>query len=194
MGKRRIRNRASELLGDGYAKQQAYDILSSEFPDTKPKRVADVLRYMPTEMDRERFRAWHVALLLLVLLNTLLRSVPKLLDQPVDWAGSYRFVTLVPIATLLVGYSLYRWQGQVFMWGGWANVLAVFALMNALNHLVKDGVPSWALAVEVSSILIGALALYLAYKVFPKYVVELDPAAKGSKRFLFHEDQAQYLR
>lgn len=193
MGKRRIRNRASELLGDGYAKQQAFDILSSEFLDAKPKRVADVLRYMPTRMDQDRFRTWHAALLLLVLLNTLLRLVPKLLDQPVDWAGSYRFVTLVPIATLLVGYSLYRWQGQVFLWVGWANVLAVLGLVNALSALAKDGVPGWALAVEVSSILIGALALYLAYKVFPKYVVEKDPAGKMPARILFSEDHGQRL-
>ncbi len=186
MGKRRIRKRASELLDQGFAKQQAYDILSSEYPDAKPKRVADVLRYMPTQVDRERFRTWHGALLLLVLLNTLLRLVPKLLDQPVDWAGSYRFVTLVPIATLLVGYSLYRWQGQVFMWVGWANVLAVFALLKAFSALAKDGVPGWALAVEVSSLLIGAVALYLAYKVFPKYVVEKHLVG-GQDRLVFQE-------
>lgn len=193
MSMKPVRERAEELLALGHPKQETFDRLVLEFPAAKPKRVAKILRYKATEQDQQRFRDLHIALLSLVLLNAVLRLLPKVLDQDVDWSESYRFVSLVPIASLLVGYSLYRWQGQVFLWVGWANVLAVFGLVRALSELTKGSPPDWALAVEVSSVLIGAMALYLANKVFQKYEVQPDPSGNGTKRYLFREEQRGFI-
>lgn len=172
----------------GYPKQQVFDLLVLDLPKKKPKHLAEVVRYLPTEWDRERNGSLHRGLLFLVLLHAVLRLAPALLDDDVNWAGSYRFVTLVPFATFLFAYSLYRWQGQVFMWVGWVNVLGVFGLLNAVNVLVQDGAPAWPLAVQISSILIGAIALFLAYRVFPKFVMEKDPLG-GSESVIFQEDR-----
>jgi hypothetical protein len=59
----------------------------------------------------------HVALLITIVLSAVLRIVYPLLDPDYDWANGFKYVSLVPVATVLVGWSIYRWQGQVLVGG-----------------------------------------------------------------------------
>ncbi|MBK6755488.1 MAG: hypothetical protein IPG69_18335 [Flavobacteriales bacterium] len=187
MSVKAIKAKAEELLSFGIPKQQAFDNLMLQFPEAKPKKVAEVLRYMPSLLARERYRSLHLALLGLIAASAALRLARPLLTGSVGLDQATAYLSLVPIATLLLGYSLYRWQGQVFEWVGWGNVVGVFGLMKELNLLAKDGVDLWDLSGRLLSVCIGGVALYLAYRVFTKPKVEKDPLG-GPDRVVFREE------
>jgi drug/metabolite transporter (DMT)-like permease len=185
MGNKAIRTKAEELLGYGMTKQQVFDNLMLEFPDARPKKVAEVLRYRPTLWSRERFRNVHLALLALIAAAALLRIAGPLLHDRVRLDMATAYLSLVPIATLLLGYTLYRWQGEVFEWVGWGNVLGALGLMGAFRRVVSDGEEPWDLLMKLLSVAIGVLALYLARKVFTKPVLVKDPGGMAHARYEF---------
>lgn len=187
MGTKAIKRKAEEHLGYGLPKQQTYDLLMTEFPEAKPKKVAEVVRYMPSLLARERYRTLHLALLGLIAASAALRLARPLMHGTIGMDQATAYLSLVPIASLLLGYSLYRWQGQVFEWVGWGNLVGVFGLMSDLSHFVKDGGDLWTLSARVLSVAIGAVALFLAHRVFTKPKVEKDPMS-GAERAVFREE------
>lgn len=179
-----IRTKAEELLSFGIPKQQVFDHLLLEFPEAKPKKVAEVVRYLPSLQARERYGSVHRGLLITIALSAVLRVAHPLLDPHYDWASGLKYVSLIPIATLLVGWTILRWQGQVFEWVGWGNVFSGTTLLSALGALAKGEGDPWLIAGCALTALIGALALYLAHVVFAKPKVEMDPLS-GVKRYRF---------
>lgn len=185
MSNKVIRTKVDELLGYGMSKQQVFDNMMLEFPDARPKKVAEVLRYRPTLWSRERFRKVHLALLVLIAAAALLRIAGPLLYDGVRLDMSSAYLSLVPIATLLLGYTLYRWQGEVFEWVGWGNVLGALGLMGAVRRVVSNGEEPWDLLMKLLSVAIGVVALYLARKVFTKPVLVKDPGGMAPARYEF---------
>ncbi len=185
MSTKAIKRKAAEHLDFGIPKQQVYGLLLAEHPAAKPKKVAEVLRYMPTLMARERFGALHLALLGLIGLYGLLRVLRPILEPDFSWEMSYRLVSLVPIATLLMGWSIYRWQGRVFRWVGWMNVIGVGAMIRTLTDLNNGGGDVQQALQSALSVGVGALALYLAHHVFAKPKVEKDPLGAAPPRYVF---------
>jgi hypothetical protein len=104
------------------------------------------------------------------------------LDQATAYLG------LVPIATLLVGWSLYRWQGQVFSWVGWGNLAGAFGLLKTLKALQNGGGDPWNAMLSVLGVAIGVLTLFLAHKVFAKPKEEKDPLGQGTVWYVFPEE------
>lgn len=150
--------------------------------------MADVLRYMPTQQARERFRDMHLLLLGLIAASALLRILRPLLQDAIRWDMATAYLTLVPIASLLLGYSIFRWKGQVYEWVGWGNVVGAFGLLSALRNLNVHDAELGVLLLKVLSIGIGVIALYLARKVFAKPKVEKDALEKGRVRVVFPEE------
>ncbi len=188
MGNKAIKIKAEELLSFGIPKQQVFDNLLLQFPEAKPKKVAEVVRYMPSLMARDRFRTLHLTLLCLIAASAVLRLARPLLQGAIGPDQATAYLSLVPIATLLLGYSMYRWQGQVFEWVGWGNAVGAFGLLNDLSELVKDGGDLWTLTGRILSVSIGGVALYLAHQVFTKPKVEKDPMT-GMERVVFKEER-----
>ncbi len=179
-----IRRKATELLGLGMPKQAVYGIIVAEHPEAKPKKVAELLRYMPTAWSKERYGRLHMTLLGLIAASALLRIVGPVLDDAIRWDMPTAYLSLVPIASLLVGWSIYRWQGQVFEWVGWANVAGAFGLLKALRAPLNELADPVNTGSTLLSVLIGALCLYLAHQVFAKPKAEQDPLG-GPQRFVF---------
>ncbi|MEX1132979.1 MAG: hypothetical protein WEC15_07130 [Flavobacteriales bacterium] len=188
MSNKAIKLKAEEHLSYGLPKQHAYGLLMAEFPEAKPKKVAEVLRYMPTLQARERFRSLHFALLGIILASAALRVLPPILQGTIRMDQATSYLSLVPIATLLVGYSIYRWQGQVFEWVGWVNVLGVAGVLKGIPAFLNGGGNLEDTSQSMLSFTIGALMLYLTYKVFAKPKVEQDPMGQGTKRYVFAEE------
>lgn len=182
-----VKRKARELLDYGIPKQQVFDILSAEFPAAKPKQVAEELRFMPELAARERYGGLHRALLAAVVLYAGLRVARPLLAPDFDWNSTYRLIGLVPIATLLLGYSLYRWQGRVFQWVGWLNALGAMGMLKEWGAWLGGKGEPWSVAISTASVAIGALSLYLAHRVFAKPRKVEDPARPGTPRYLFPE-------
>jgi hypothetical protein len=181
---RAVREKAKELLGYGLPKQTVFDTILIEHPEAKPKKVAEILRYMPTQWAKERYRGMHMALLGLIAASALLRVLGHLLRDGIRWDMPTAYLSLVPIASLLVGWSILRWQGQVFEWVGWGNVFAATGLISALGALAKGQGDPKAIVAHALTAAIGGLALYLARKVFAEPKREKDPS-HGSERFAF---------
>jgi hypothetical protein len=179
-----VRTKAKELLGFGMPKQAAFDTLVLEHPEVKPKKIAETLRYMPTAWSRERHRTTHLALLGLIALSALLRLIGPMLKEDVRWDVPTAYLSLVPIASLLVGWSIYRWQGQVFEWVGWGNALGAAGLLSAVRALAEGRGEAGSIAANALSAAIGVLALVLAYRVFAKPKVEKDSLG-GPDRYVF---------
>ncbi len=187
MSNKAAKTKAVELLDFGLPKQQVFDNLRMEFPEVKPGKLAEWLRYMPTSYAREKYRTLHFALLAIIVLSAVLRILRQVFSSGVHLDQATAYLSLVPIATLLMGWSLYRWQGQVFEWVGWGNVVGVFGLMGDLSLFVKDGGDPWTLSGRLLSVAIGAIALYVAHKVFAKSKVDKDPMT-GEKRYVFRDE------
>jgi len=187
MSNKAIKAKAEELLSFGMPKQLVFDNLLLQFPEAKPKKVAEVVRYMPSLLARERYRAMHLTLLGLIVASAVLRLARPLLNGSIGPDQATAYLSLVPIATLLMGYSMYRWQGEVFGWVGWGNALGAFGLLNDLSRFVKDCGDLWTLSGRILSVSIGGVALYLAYRVFTKPKMEKDPMS-GAERVVFREE------
>ena len=183
-----IREEAMERIGYGFTRQMVFDDLVMAHPEVKPKKIAEVVRYLPTEEARGRYRGHHQLLLVAIVAYGLLRVLPPLLHPDFEWELSYRLVSLAPIATLLVGYSIYRWQGQVFAWVGWGNLFSGLGFIRALGTLENGGGDAMELTLNALSFTIGALALFLYFRVFSKYRMEKDPLGVVPPRAVFPVD------
>ena len=128
-------------------------------------------------------------LLGLIAASAVLRLARPLLQGAIGPDQATAYLSLVPIATLLLGYSMYRWQGQVFEWVGWGNAVGAFGLLNDLSGFVKDGGDLWTLTGRILSVSIGGVALYLAHQVFTKPKVEKD-LMTGMERVVFKEERS----
>lgn len=185
MSNKAIQRKVDELLSFGMNKQQVFDNVLLEFPEAKPKKVAELVRYRPTLWSRERYRSAHLALLALIATTALLRVLGPVLQHSIRMDMPTTYLTLVPIASLLLGYSLYRWQGQVFEWVGWANLAGAFGLLNVIRQLDMEAMDLGVVSVKVLAIAIGALSLYLARKIFAKPQEVKDPLGQAPSHYLF---------
>ncbi|HRH70928.1 MAG TPA: hypothetical protein PLB89_15605 [Flavobacteriales bacterium] len=188
MSNKAIKAKAEELLSFGIPKQQVFDNLMLEFPEAKPKKVAEVVRYMPSQWSKERYRSVHLSLLALIAASALLRILEPLLNDGIRMDMPTAYLSLVPIASLLMGYSIYRWQGEVFGWVGWGNVFGFTGLVSALGALAKGQGDVKVILASAFTAGIGALALYLANKVFAKPQMLKDPQGLAPTRFIFADE------
>lgn len=187
MGRNAIRRKSDELLGYGYPKQHVVDLVLMEHPQEKPRKVAGVVRYRPTLVARDRYRNLHAVLLLTIALYGAIRVAKPILEG-LDWSSSYRLLSLAPIATVLLGWSIYRWEGQVFGWVGWVNVIGITSLPSAIEEVAAGDGDAWKLAFSVLSVSIGGMALFMAHRVFPKFKEEKDPLGIAPPRYVFPEE------
>jgi hypothetical protein len=187
MGMKAIKRSAKEYLDSGLPKQQTFDLLMAQFPEAKPKKVAEVLRHMPTQWSKEHYRGMHWALLGLIALSAMLRIAGPVWQNTIRWDMPKAYLSLVPIASLLVGWSIFRWSGQMFEWVGWGNLFGATTLLSALGALVKGNGDPKTIVASALTAGIGTLALYLAHKVFAKPKVVKDPLG-GPERVVFPDE------
>lgn len=187
MERRKLKREADELLGYGYTHQQVFDQLVLEFPDKKPKKLAELLSNRPSLDARQRYRMLHLTLLVIIALNGVLKVMHTWDPEAIERGFSYRWISLVPIATLLVGYGLYLWQGELFRWIGWVNVAGGLGLLAHLRKLPSGRFDVWDATFDVLALAIGLIILFLQYNAFPKYKEHKDPQ-RGPSTFVFPQE------
>ena len=185
MKKDRIRELAEERIAMGYSRQHMQDELVMMHPEVKPKRIAEVLRYLAPETTRAHFRSYQQGLLAVVVLSgtfELARAVGKVMAEDVQ---PWRWFGVVPFATLFLGYALYKWRGESLPWLAIFNGFGALGLVGELRDLIAGEPDVWALGRKALSLVICILASYLYYRAFPKYKVEKDPLGNGPTRMVF---------
>jgi hypothetical protein len=188
MSNKAIKRKAAEHLGNGLPKQYAYDLLLAEYPEAKPKKVAEVLRYMPSQQAQERYRTVHLLLLGIIIAVAVLRVAKPMMVPGFQWEASFKVLDLLPFATLFLAWSIWRWEGHVFEWVGWLNVIGAYDLVKMLSVFPHGRGEPWNTGMTALTVGIGVLALYLARRVFAKPKEEQDPLGQGPKRYVFPED------
>lgn len=187
MERRKLKREADELLGYGYTHQQVFDQLVLEFPAKKPKKIAELLSNRPSQDARQRYRTLHLALLLIIALNGVLKVMHTWDPAEIERGFSYRWINVVPIATVLVGYGLYLWQGELFRWIGWVNAASGLGLLGHLSRLPSGRFDAWGATFDALALAIGLIILYLQYNAFPKYKEHKDPQG-GPSTFVFQQE------
>ena len=186
MAQKKLKQDVQEMLDMGFSHQQAFDQLVMQHPEAKPKKTAELLRHRPSRAAKERYRTLHQVLVALVAISAALRLWAAFDGREFDSEHAWRLIGLVPFATLFMAYALYHWDGQHFQWVGWMNLLGAFGALRTLNSAITGSVISLGEASGLISVAIGALALYLHGKAFPKYSFHKDPMG-GPGRHVFQE-------
>lgn len=186
MKSERIRKLAEERVGFGYSRQHVFDELRLQHPEVAPKKIAQVVRYVPSQAAREHFRWAHQALLAAIVVYGAIQVGRPLLEGRFEGAGVWQVFQLMPLATLFLGYAVFRWRGEVLPWLAFLNGLSVFGLFRDLSALVKGEAEPWGFALRVLSITIAALAIYLSLRLYPKYK-EMQ-GANGQPMFIFEPE------
>lgn len=166
--RKEIQRLVDEQMAHGYGRQHVFDLLVALHPGIPVKKLANAVRYTPPLDTRMHFLGAQRWLLAAIAAYALLAfAVPALRGEPILGA---RFFVYMPYATLFLARDVYRWHGGAFPWVAFANAWSLLALWADL----KDGIveDTWKAAEHALSVLIGALAWYLAIKVYPRYIEE----------------------
>ncbi|HQW06920.1 MAG: hypothetical protein IPH05_07225 [Flavobacteriales bacterium] len=185
MKKDRIRKLAEERIALGYSRQHIQDELVLMHPEAKPKRIAEVLRYLAPEATRSQFRSYQQALLALVVLTGAMELAAAVVQGSGEGIRTWRWIRVVPFAALFLGYALYKWRGESLQWLAILNGFAALGLIGSIRELFAGEAEPWTLASGLMSLAICILASYLAAKAFPKYEVLKDPVGGAPPRYLF---------
>ena len=174
MSRKQQKRTAEELLGLGFTHQQVHDQLMREYPDAKPKRLAEMLRYMPSLWAKERLEKLHQLLLGLILLNGALHLWHRFEPTTFRWEHAHRFISVVPVATMLVWWGIKRWRGELFQWVGIGNLLGALGLVKQLKAFAQGEVDPWNMLFGLFALAIGILAYTIFKQAFPKYTMSHD--------------------
>jgi len=185
MDRKSIRKQAEERIGLGYTRQHVFDELMLEHPGEKPKKIAEVVRYIPSLAAREHYGTYQQGLLAAIIAFAVLQLARPVLDGEFNGAGAFTLIRLLPFATIFLGIAVYRWRGEVLPWLAFINGMTVFTLMNDLSELAKGSVDPWEFSRHGLSVLIAALAWYLSANMYPKYKEEKDPLGQMPPRIVF---------
>lgn len=186
MAKKKLKQEVEEMLDLGFSHQQVFDQLVLQHPEVKSKKIAELLRNRPSRAAKERYKVLHQILLALVVISAALRIWTAFGHRTIDMEHAWRLIGLVPFATLFMAYALYHWDGQHFQWVGWMNILGAAGALRIVSSAVSGGALSLGEFGSVIAVAIGALALYLHSKAFPKYSFHKDPMG-GPGRHVFQE-------
>lgn len=95
--------------------------------------------------------------------------------------------TVIPVGTILMGYSLHRWRAPVMRWVGWGNLVSIIPLVSAMLPTMRHGAGIDAQIINSAmAVALGAIALLLYKRAFPSYRVERD-ARTGTAHYIFRE-------
>jgi len=66
MNKKRIRKEAEERISIGYTRQHVFEELMLEYPEEKPKAIADLVRFVPSIAAREHYKVYQHGLMAVI--------------------------------------------------------------------------------------------------------------------------------
>lgn len=178
-----IRKLVEERISFGYSRQHVFDEMRLLHPEVHAKKIAQVVRYVPSEAAREHFKVPHHGLLAAVVVFGALQVLRPFVEGKFNDASAWQAFRFMPIATVFLGYAVYRWRGEVLTWLAILNGFSVFGLLRDLSALLQGEVEPWGFARRALSVTIAALAAYLAVRMYPKYKEERD--ASGQVHFVF---------
>lgn len=185
MGSEQLRKEVEERIGFGYTRQHVFDELVLAHPEVKPKKIADLVRYVPSLAARMHYRTQQQALLVCIGASTGLEVVRAFDDETLADMSAFRLIRLLPLATLFLGVAVYRWRGEVYQWLGMVNLIGGLHFLSDLAELFGGSVDTGRTIADGLSLAICVLAWYLGHYLFPKYSMDKDPLGRMKDRAVF---------
>jgi cytochrome c-type biogenesis protein CcmH/NrfF len=154
--KKKIRQKAKELLGQGHSKQEVFEYLTEEFK--YKKTIADVLEYLPSKKAKEKYRSWNFLLLALLIFTTAIFLWAAPGQVVIFWYG-------------FLIYTVARMQVRFY---SWVTALTAFGLIAGIVILLMNDALStnWAYLslLLVINIPILILSIWLTQRLTPNPV------------------------
>jgi len=187
-----LRRKAEELVGFGYSRQHMYDVLTMEHPEVKRKRVAHVVRYVPSQVVRMKYATIQQGLLAAIGVTVLVHLAGKWTGDSGDWRSSFAMVGALPFASIFLGLGLLRWRGEALPWLVFVNAFSGLGIIRDLNELL-NGTPNWSSMLNHGlAVAIAMLAWYLHQKAFGKPEQIRDPLGHAPVSHLFPPEPGMY--
>jgi len=165
-----IRNEIKVQLAKGKCKQDVFSIIASVYGCTK--KIADMVRFIPSAELYKKYKYWNMAYLLLMLIIT---------------AGTIKFPSiLIPFGIISYGVATKRFE---FYWAN--SVLGFMLLFSIIGFLLTTEINYYdfseiiiPIVIFTVSIIMILTGIILPTKITPKYRIEKRPFSnkKGDKR------------
>lgn len=187
MRKDAIRKAVEAKIALGYSRQHAYDEMCLEHPELAGKRLADIVRYIPSMAARERYRTEHGLLLFAIAAYVVLpvlhaQSIPGWRSIPGPAA-----LAALPFATIALGIAIARYRLKGLPWLIFVTALGLF---RGLGHPQDLAVDPWTLARYATAIAIAGLSIQLLHKLVSDYRVDRD---FSPPRIIFPADDGSHV-
>lgn len=192
MDRKRIRKEAEERISYGFSRQHVYDELALQYPEVKPKKLAEVVRYIPSLAAREHYKQAQQALLYAVIATGVVSLLKPILSGEFNELALGKVIRFAPIATIFLGFSVYRWRGEVYQWLGFVNLMSSLGLLAGMSSIMSGEADPWSLINGGLALAICVLAFHLHRDLFPKYTEEKDPLGNMRPRIVFPPEPGMY--
>jgi hypothetical protein len=160
-----------------------FEELVLEHPEVKPRKIADTVRFVPSLAARTQYQAYHQALLWAIAAYAVLQLVDALHSERSGAPFHLGLLRTLPLATVLLAYSVFNHRGRVYQWLIIVNIGSVIGTLGLVPDIIQGDVGPWTVARRLVTVAICALAWFLHLRMVPKYTVLKD--ATGTSRFLF---------
>ena len=173
MRKEAIQKAVKAKIALGYGRQHAFDEMHLEHPDIRTKKLADIVRYTPSMVARQRYLAEYGALLVAVGLYV---ALPVMHSFSIPGGRSYfgpGIFAAFPFAMMGLGIAVARYRLHVLPWLMVVTFLGLFHGYNHQSEVVQD---VWSIARYVLAAIIAGLSLLLHFRLASNYSMD-----RGSK-------------
>ena len=166
MGKRDIRKAVEAKVELGYSRQHAFDEMRLERPELGVKRLADIVRHVPSLAARQRYRVEQGALLAAIAASVLLQFIhsPSIYGAQAEDAKAFLFA--IPLASIGMGIGIFRYHAQLYRWLMILTLCGIFRRIGVIHFEETD---PWTIAHYALAVAIAGLAFFLHVKLASNY-------------------------
>lgn len=180
MKRKAIKYKAKAYIKNGLSKQAIFNKLSKDTGFKQQKRIASILRYIPTLKQRKTYKVTHYSLLILISIVTINNGFTFInysLSPASHWL---KCILLFPDLELILIFGLATYRGQFYRYSVLLICILVFEQYAEYSTLLLDGTN---LIINLVYTLVIGLAIYLHYFITPPYKV-IHKAHKKSICFI----------
>jgi hypothetical protein len=166
MGKKDIRKAVEAKIELGYSRQHAFDEMRLERPEPGVKRLADIVRYVPSLAARQRYRVEQGALLAAIAASALVQFIHSPSIYGVQAVDAKAILYAIPLASIAMGVGIHRYHAKLYKWLGFLSVYGIFRRMGVMRFEEMD---AWMIAHYALAAAIAGLAFFLHGKLASNY-------------------------
>lgn len=136
MKKKEIKTLAEQKIKEGKSRQETLEEIKLENPDAKTTEVTNIVRYIPTLVNREKYKKLNNTLLILIGISILLKIILGLeivLTNGTKWIP---MLVLIPLINIYFFYQVSKYNGGIYKA---LALITVLSFLRTISNSIKDG-------------------------------------------------------